>query len=558
VRISARAVSIVALPAIVLIGAISWGSYSLYRIEKQRRLITNARSALEKHATQEAWFWASQALQNKRDGVEETRLLADIAQSARSPDAIFWRAQVVRLEPKPLRNYLAWADTAIIFGDLVAARIALDATPKEAQQNAGWHSLYAGVASDAAQSAAAEFHFSEAVRLDPQNPIHEINLATFHLHSPNPEIAEAARKTLESKSGNVAIQILVWRALLKDAIRRNDWELARTYKDRLWSDPRAEFGDKADCLEVAQREGNLQLSLERVQSEVRNQPEKATLLIYWMMNHGLAREAVAWADSVFPPSAAKLSVQIAVADVLVQMKQWSELRDRIADENWNGFDFIRKAILVRINREQGLPEWRSDWNRLAQSAQTAGGKLPLGRLVQSWGWTAEACDLYWQVVDASPQEEREALDRLWTIYRDQKDTAGLLRIATKQYEENQNNVVARNNYAFLLLLLDINREKAVRLAEETANQAPNQPNITATLAFARLRQGNPKLAKEILERFDEQTLEDPGIALYYALSLSGSKESEKALRYAQIAERSQSLLPEEANLAGGIVGASHR
>jgi len=106
--------------------------------------------------------------------------------------------------------------------------------------------------------------------------------------------------------------------------------------------------------------------------------------------------------------------------------------------------------------------------------------------------------------------------------------------------------------------LDINREKAVQLAEETANQAPNQPNIAATLAFARLRQGNPKLAKEILERFDEQTLEDPGIALYYALSLSGSKESEKALRYAQIAGRSHSLLPEEANLAGGIVGASRR
>ena len=555
-RISTRTVSIITLSAIVLIGVIGWGSYLLYRIEKQRRLINNARTALGKSANEEAWFWASQALRNKQDGVEETRLMGDIAESAGSPAAIFWKARLASLEPTVLQNYFAWAQTALASGDSLAARIALDAAPKEAKQNASWHSLYAGVASNAGQSSAAEFHFSEAARLDPQNPVHEINLATFRLCSPNPEIAEAARKRLESQSGNVAVQILVWRALLKDAIRRNELEFAKTYKDRLWNDSRAEFGDKADCLEIALRQGNLQPFLEHLQREVGKQPEKATLLIYWMMNHGLAREAVAWADSVFPPSSAKLSVQIAVADVLLQMKQWSQLHDRIADEKWNGFDFIRQAMLVRINREQGLPIWRADWTRLTQSAPTAGGKLPLGRLVQSWGWTDEARDLYLQLVDASAPEEREALERLWTIYQDQKNTAGLLRIATKQYEENPNNVVARNNYAFLLLLLDINREKAVRLAEETANQAPNQPNIAATLAFARFRQGNPELAKQVLEKFDEQTLENPGIALYYALSLSGSKDSDKALHYAQIAERSQSLLPEESILAGRIVGAS--
>jgi hypothetical protein len=140
VRISARTVSIIALPAIVLIGAIGWGSYSLYRIEKQRRLIRNARTSLEKHASEDAWFWASQALRNRQDGVEEARLMVDIVQSARSPDAIFWRARVVSLEPKLLQNYLAWADTSLVLGDLVAARIALDAAPKEAQLNASWHS----------------------------------------------------------------------------------------------------------------------------------------------------------------------------------------------------------------------------------------------------------------------------------------------------------------------------------------------------------------------------------------------------------------------------------
>src|ERR1700736_3423053 len=61
VRISARTLSIITLLAIVLIGAIGWGSYSLYRTEKQRRIIRNARTSLEKHATEEAWFWASQA-----------------------------------------------------------------------------------------------------------------------------------------------------------------------------------------------------------------------------------------------------------------------------------------------------------------------------------------------------------------------------------------------------------------------------------------------------------------------------------------------------------------
>jgi len=151
---------------------------------------------------------------------------------------------------------------------------------------------------------------------------------------------------------------------------------------------------------------------------------------------------------------------------------------------------------------------------------------------------------------------KRQLDRLWTIYQSERNTAGLLRVAATQYAVNPNNLVARNNYAFLLLLLDINQEKAVRLAEETASQAPYQPKVAATLAFARFRQGNPELARQILEKFDKQTLQDPGIALYYALSLATTHQSDEALRYAEIAERSQSLLPEEASLARRIIDAS--
>jgi Flp pilus assembly protein TadD len=558
VRISARTLSIITLLAIVLIGAIGWGSYSLYRTEKQRRIIRNARTSLEKHATEEAWFWASQALQNKQDGVEETRLMADIAQTAGSPEAIFWCARVASLEPKLLQNYLAWAKTALGFGNPVAARYALDAAPKEAQQNASWHSLCAGLASNTGQSSAAEFHFAEAARLQPQNPIHEVNLSTFRLSSSDPKVAEDARKSLESKNADPAVQLLVWRALLNDGISRNDLAFAETYQKRLWDDPSAEFGDKANCLEVARRNGSLQPFLEQLQKEVSNQAEQATLLIYWMTNHGLAAEAIKWADSVFPPRTAKLSVQIAIADTLLQEKNWPELRDRIGGKNWKQFEFIRQAMLVRTDREQDLPTWRADWMKLVQSLPAVGGKLPLGRLAESWGWTDDAVGLYWQVADASALEKPEALARLWTIYQRDRNTAGLLRVATKQHEASPEDLVARNNYAFLLLLLDVDRQKAVRLAEESANQAPNQPNVAATLAFARLHQGNPELARRILEKFDKQTLEDPGLALYYAISLDAVHQSEKALHYAQIAERSRSLLPEEASLARRIIDASHR
>jgi Flp pilus assembly protein TadD len=558
VRISARVVLLLLFFGIPLIGVIGWGGYSLYRVEKQRRLVTNARTALRESANEEALFWASQALKNKKDGAEECRLMAEVAESARSPEAIFWRARAASLEPKLLQNYLAWAKTALGFGNPVAARYALDAAPKEAQQNASWHSLYAGLASNTGQTSAAEFHFAEAARLQPQNPIHEVNLSTFRLSSPDPKVAEAARKSLESQSADPAVQLLVWRALLRDGIGRNDLEFAKTYQERLWNDPRAEFGDKANCLEVARRNGSLQPFLEQLQKELTNQPEQATLLIYWMMNHGLGAEAIRWADSVFPRSTAKLSVQIAVADALLQEKHWPELRNRIVGENWKQFEFIRQAMLVRTDREQDLPAWRADWMKLVQFVPTVRGKLPLGRLAESWGWLDDARDLYWQVVDTSALEKPEALARLWTIYQGERNTAGLLRVATKQHEDNPNNLVARNNYAFLLLLLDVNRQKAVRLAEESAKQAPNQPNVAATLAFARLRQGNPELARQILEKFDKQTLQEPGIALYYAFSMAAVEQSEEALYYAKIAEGTGRLLPEEESLARRIIDTAHR
>jgi Flp pilus assembly protein TadD len=549
---------VLALVGALLLGVVGWGGYSLYRVEKQLRLLNNARTALRESGNEEALFWASQALKNKKDGVEECRLMAEAAESVRSPEAIFWRARVANLEPQVLQNYLAWAETALGFGDPVATRYALDAAPKDAPQNASWHSLYAGLANNTGLSSAAEFHFAEAARLEPQNLIHQVNLSTFRLSSSDPKVAEAARKALESQSADPAAQLLVWRALLKDGISRDDFEFAKTYQERLWNDPRAEFGDKANCLEVARRNGGLRPFLEQLQKEMANQPEQATLLIYWMMNHGLGPEAIRWTDLVFPRSTAKLSVQIAVADTLLHEKHWPELRNRIVSENWKQFEFIRQAMLVRTDREQDLPAWRADWIKLMQSVPTVRGKLPLGRLAESWDWLDDARDLYWQVVGASALEKPEALARLWKIYQSERNTAGLLRVATKQHEDNPNDLVAQNNYAFLLLLLDMNRQKAIRLAEESAKQAPNQPNVAATLAFARLRQGNPELAKQILEKFDKQTLQEPGIALYYAFSMAAVEKSEEALYYAKIAEGSESLLPEEKSLARRIIDTAHR
>jgi predicted Zn-dependent protease len=545
------------LLVVPVLGVLSFAGYNLYQVQKQKKICHNARDALASSAYEQAAFWAAEALRNQPNGIEENKLMADLAEALKSPTVLQWRSRVCSLDPKTVENYLAWAKSAMEMSEMRMAREALRRAPPEASQNSGWHSLSAGVAVSFGENAEAEKHFEEAVRLDSADPLKQINIQTFRLSSQDAAKVEAARHWLENRIADSATRVLVSRALLQDALRRNDLPSARQYQKYLENDSQSEFGDRLDCLEVEYRDGKYEESLQRLEVLAKERPQVAPQLMYWMRNHQMGRQAIDWVNHSFPADARPIELQLAEADVLSDLKDWPQLSQTIELSNWQGIDFIRRALLARSKREQGQMSWAGDWSSLVSSHQTDPQIIiVLARFAQTWNWLDEARDLCWQIVNRAAPQEIEALERLQQIYQQQENTAGLFEVAKIQLGESPDNLAFRNNYAFLALLLNFDKEKAVRLAEENGGKILNQPHIVATLAFARLRQDRAAEARQILERLGDSALHDPDVALYYAAALQGDHNNEKAQQYAGIALKSKTLLPEEKRMAQQLVRGS--
>jgi tetratricopeptide (TPR) repeat protein len=533
---------------------VGWFGSQFYRAEKQKRLRANAAEAIGKGAYQQAAFWVTAALNNQPNGIDENRLMGDLADAVKSPSVLAWRERVAELDPKSLANFLAWARSALEMNEPAIAWQALSRAPSSAIKDAGWQSMSAAVAAARNKPDEAEIHFEQAAKLEPQNPQNQVNLQSFRLFSADTNKAQKAKEWLESHLKDEPTRVLVARALLQDALRRNDLEAGRRYKSVLESDSGSEIGDRLNCVEIDYRSNDFAAALKGVEKYARRRPQDAAAVLYWMNRHQMAAEALAWVDSAFPSNQRPISLQIAVADVYSAQGDWGELQQQLRGAEWRGLDFVREAMLIRAERAQDDAGWVSAWSHLIKRfLRDYRSLIILGRLAQSWGWQDEACYLFWEVVDGAAPQQTEALQELFDIYHQEKNTAGLLRVAKQQLALDPDNPAFRNNYAYLALLLNLDLSRAGELAKKNAELAPGQPNVVATMALSCMRAGKASEARQRLERLPAEQLSDPSIALHYAAALEASRDYEKALRYANLALRSDQLLPEEKAIAEAVV-----
>jgi len=84
-----------------------------------------------------------EALNGNPNGAEENRLMADLADAAKSPSVLQWRIRVVQLDPTNLKNYLAWANSELELGEPEMALQALRQAPAGAEVDVGRQNLSA-------------------------------------------------------------------------------------------------------------------------------------------------------------------------------------------------------------------------------------------------------------------------------------------------------------------------------------------------------------------------------------------------------------------------------
>jgi predicted Zn-dependent protease len=542
----------------VVLGLLSLWFYGrpAYRRYQETRAVEQAQKCLAKSDYRNASLSARQALRANPRNLEACRIMADLADRARSPYVLDWRRRMVELAPT-IQNKVLLASTALWSQGppYPLAAQTLDELKASAGEVAAYHAVSAELALRLKRTAEAIAHFEQASRLEPTNELHQLNLAVLQLQSTNAGASSAARATLERLRASTNVGTVALRWLAAESLGRDDLSAAERFSRQLLADPRALPADRLQHLTILQQSKNPEFApyLNTLQKNALTNAAEVYGISAWMIGHGLVDDALGWLTNCPAKVRAEQPVPMALVDCYLAKKDWTGLDTSLQEQKWGDLEFLRFAFLSRTAAEHNQKlaaeaRWRT---ALREAGDRLGPLTALLGLASSWGREQAREDLLWQIAQRFPRE-RWALRELERSYLAAGNTHGLNRVYFTMASYAPKNFAAQNNLAATSLLLKLNLPRAHELAKEIFSQHPEEAVVTSTYAFSLYLQGRSKEGLAKLEKLNAEALETPSVALYYGLLLSEAGETNKAGKYLRIAQRSD-LLPEEKALANAAV-----
>jgi predicted Zn-dependent protease len=496
---------------------------------------------------------AREVLQLHNDSVAAFHILAEASEKQNRPETVAWRAQIARLEPDSLDSQLNLASAALRFGQLDTARKAVEMVPPAQRDRAAYHVVAGWLARAQGNDADVEMHFAAAVAGEPANDLYQFNLAVLRIRSAAPEKSDEARKVLDRLKGVPAYRAGSLRALLGDAIQRNDLQRADALAQDLQMSQQVTFSDYLLCLEFYRKldEKKFSALLEKVKPVAARNPFDLALLMDWLNKNGLGAEVLKWMDKLPPETTTNPPPAIAIADAFADAKNWSRLKRWTRSGAWGDSEYLRLAYQAYSSKQSRQSSSDAEFSSLWHSAEHAAAEqtereINLARLASKWNLSAEAEQLWLRVAKDAPMR-REALDALFRIYRANNDLPNLYRIAQRLHENSPNEPGLAANCARLALLVDQNPADGHRLAKETYDRAPDDVNVAMTYAFSLYTLGRTAEGVEIMNKLPREGVHDPHAAVYAALLLLDENQAPAAQEYIFSAQAGP-IFPEEKKL----------
>jgi Tfp pilus assembly protein PilF len=551
------AVMVTALVIAFLLGAlfVSYGS-KLYEDWRQSRLLHRAAALLQEGKLSEASQTARELLRRHPDSLPAFYILAEAAEQQNVEEAVWWREQIARFLPKEPDNQLNLASAALRFGKLDLAREALDRVAPADRTRAAFHVVAGWLARAEGNLAEQEEEFAAAVTKEPNNDLYQFNLAALRIHSSDPEKSAKARDTLQRLSKVAPYRTGALRALLNDAVERNDLAKADNFAQQLQMSPEVTFSDYLLCLNFYRKldEKKFRLLLEKVKPfATRNSSDLASLMD-WMNQSGLAGDVVKWIDKLPLAQLSSPLTSIAVADAYATVKNWSRLKRWTRNGTWRDSEYLRlayQAIATRQSqsRSGGAPnmEFKTLWRSAEQlTNEQPEHELALARLASKWELKNESEEL-WQHIAENPPMRREALEALRRLYRMKNETEKLYDVLQRLHESSPNEAPITADLARLGLNLEQITERSHQLAKEAYDRAPKEVNCAVTYALSLSRLGRNAEGLAIVQSLPPDQLHDQHAAVYVALLLAEASQLDGAQEYIAAAENGE-IFPEEKKL----------
>jgi hypothetical protein len=551
------AVVVTALVIAFLLGAlfVSYGS-KLYEDWRQNRLLHRAAALLQEGKLSEASQTAQELLRRHPHSVPALYVLAEAAEKQNLEEAVWRREQIARLLPKDPDSQLNLASAALRFEKLGLVREALDRVATADRDRAAFHVVAGWLARAEGNLAEQEEQFAAAVKKEPNNDLYQFNLAALRIHSRDADKSAKAHDTLQRLGKVAAYRTGALRALLNNAVARNDLAEADNFAQQLQMSPEVTFGDYLLCLNFYRKldEKKFRPLLEKVKPFAARNPSDLASLIEWMNQNGLAGDVVKWIDKLPAAQLSSPPTSIAVADAYAVVKNWSRLKRWTRTGMWGDSEYLRLAYLAIATRQSqsrsggtANTEFETLWRSAEQlTNEQPEHELALARLASKWELENESEEL-WRRVAENPPMRREALEALRRLYRTKNETGKLYDVLQRLHESSPNEAPITADLARLGLNLEQNTERSHQLAREAYDRAPKEVNCAITYAFSLSRLGRNPEGLAIMQNLPPDQLHDEHAAVYVALLLAGASQLDGAKEYIAAAENGK-IYPEEKKL----------
>jgi tetratricopeptide (TPR) repeat protein len=594
-----------AVLVILFIGGF-WQGRPLYHKFKERRFLGLAHLFLQRGEDLKAMICARNVLAYNPKSVAASEILADLADRSKSPQAMIWRRRVVELDPTP-DNRIKLVDCALRYEPApfpLAAKTLAELTD---QETIPFHLVSARFAIQLNQLPQAEAHFEAAIRLDPTNELHRLNLAVLRHQSTNSARASSARATLENLRTHAGVGLEALRWLTHDSLNRKDLVSARQLADQLQSNPHSVFSDRLLYLSILHqmKSADLASALQAVQTHWATNAPQAAEIGNWMIARGQAQAALRWLQQLEESLRSQQPIPLTTASCFQANEDWRGLEGFLQALDWGKQEFIRQALMARALRKLGETATADAYWQ--QALRTASERPEftaiLAQTTRSWGWNREAEQLLsilstrfaaqpWALpyvfqqyhamgntqglfqvfstaldprsTNTAAQDAESLLAAmntragtepwaLWVMrhlfdyYVSTGNTRGIYQILSTVLDRGSDDIAIKNNLAAVAMLLQTNLPMAHTLARQVYEREPGNASVVSTYAYSLHLQGRTAEALKLLQGLSPRDLKQPSVAVYYGFLLVAGSEALKANDYLTAAEGG-TLLPEEKEL----------
>jgi hypothetical protein len=528
----------------IVLGVIFWSYGSkVYDGWRETRLLKHAGAMLEKKDFAAANQAARQVLELHQDSLPAFYILAEASEKQNLEETVSWRAQIARLLPSNLDSQLNLASAALRFGQLDLARKTLKNVPADQRDQAAYHVVAGWLARAEGNPAEQEEQFAAAVKKEPAKDLYQFNLAALQIRSVDAQKNASARATLERLSQTQAFRTGALRALLSDAVDRNDLEAADKLAQDLQMSPQVTFADYLLCLNFYRKldEKKFEALLKKVKPVAARDPSDLALLMDWMNDNGLSAEVLKWMEALPAEKTEKPPPAISVAAAFAEVKNWSRLRRWTRSGSWDDTEYLRLAYQALGARQLRQSSADAEFDSLWRAGEHAANERPdrevkLARLATKWNLPIEAEQL-WLRLSRNPVTRREALNALYRLYRGDNDLKKLYDVLQRLHESSPNELPITADLARLGLNIDQNTKQAQELAKEAYGSEPTDVNCAVTYAYSLYVIGRTAEGLEIIKKLPPESLHDPHAAVYVAVLLLDENQTDAAKEYIQAAKR---------------------